>query len=67
MHYAFKDMEWVDLGETGWSRASVTLDEGDSAVNPASGKPENVLRGPAVVTYDRHRTGINVHVEDVPS
>lgn len=66
MHYALSDLEWVKLGETGWTRASVTLADGDSAANPSSTKAENRIHGPALVTYDRHRTGITVHVEDAP-
>lgn len=46
----------------GWERHLVELKEGDSAVNPSSTKPENVLRGPAFVVYDRHTTGITTTV-----
>jgi hypothetical protein len=63
MHYALEDLDWVSLGDTGWERASVTLEKGDTATNPASTKEENVIHGPALVSYDRHRTGITVHVE----
>lgn len=67
MHYALKDLEWDSPDDAGWSRASVTLERGDTASNPASTKPERAIHGPAVVTYERTRAGINVIVEDVPS
>ena len=66
MHYAYDDMEWVKLGETGWSRASVTLDESDTAWQPGSTK--RVIYGPAVVTYEiAPDGGASATVEDVPS
>lgn len=67
-HYQMADLEWVDLGGTGWRRASVTLDKGDTASNPASTKPERVIHGPAVVTYEAapRNSSITAHVEDVP-
>lgn len=64
--YKLDDLDWVPLGH-GWERAAVLLERGDTASNPASTKEENVLRGPASVTYDRHRSGIHVIVEDHPT
>lgn len=65
MHHDLKDLDWSDVGN-GWTRAVVELKKGDTAVNPASTKPERVLRGPALVIYDRHRTSIQVTLEDPP-
>lgn len=61
-HYALDDLDWIDLGDTGWTRAAVVLDAGESADNPASTK--GPIYGPAIVTYDRYADGgIRVHVE----
>jgi hypothetical protein len=60
-HWSLAELDWQDIGK-GWTRARVELAEGDSAVNPASTKEENVLRGPMVVEYDRSRSGISVYI-----
>ena len=62
MHYGLHDLEWEDVGN-GWERAVGKLADGDSATNPAStNRP--AIHGPAVVTYERHRTGMNIYVEE---
>lgn len=57
MHYTQDTLDWVYLGRynTGWARAVVTLEEGDSAFNPATTKHN--LYGPAVVTYEKYPDG----------
>jgi hypothetical protein len=66
MHYAYEELEWIDLGGTGWRRASVTLDEGDSAWQPGSTK--RVIYGPGVVMYQQAPDGgIDATVEALPS
>lgn len=50
-HHALDDLEWVDLGATGWARASVTLEAGDTAFAP--GKTDDLIYGPCIVTYER--------------
>lgn len=59
-HYKLEQLEWRDLGN-GWSEASVTLREGDTATNPASTK--GPLYGPAKVTYQKAPGGIRTIVE----
>jgi len=46
----------------GWTRHIVELAEGDTADNPCSTK--GPIYGPAFVTYDCHRSGITVHVDN---
>jgi hypothetical protein len=54
-HYGYDELEWIPLGDTGWSRASVTLDARDTASDPGSTK--RVIYGPGIVTYDRAPDG----------
>jgi hypothetical protein len=53
--YTYDDLDWVSLGESGWRRASVTLDEGDTAYQPGSTKL--VIIGPGTVTYEQAPDG----------
>jgi hypothetical protein len=59
------DLDWIDIGHR-WERASIYLERGETAPNPASTKPERQIHGPATVTYDRHPTQILIHVEEGP-
>lgn len=64
MHYDLSDLDWIDLGETGWKKASVTLDKGDSARDPSS--THRKIYGPAIVTYQQAPDGgIDALVEDL--
>jgi hypothetical protein len=65
-HYTHSDIEWVPLGESGWKRASVTLNEGDSAFQPGSTK--RVIWGPCIVNYEQAPDGgISANTEEIPS
>lgn len=55
MHYDHSALDWIKLGDSGWRRASVTLDAGDTAWQP--GSTSRVIYGPAVVTYDEAPDG----------
>jgi len=55
MYYDLNDLDWVELGGTGWRRAAVQLDDEDTAVNPASTK--HVLYGPGWVQYNQAPDG----------
>ena len=62
--YSLADLDWIALGSSGWTRAAITLDRGESIVNPASTK--RLIYGPAVVKFDRGPDGgIDVYVEDL--
>jgi hypothetical protein len=66
MHYDSNNLEWVPLGESGWRRASVTLNEGDTAWQPGSTK--RVLYGPLIVNYQEAPDGgVDATTEEIPS
>lgn len=65
-HYTSNDLEWVPLGETDWKRASITLQEGESAWQPGSTK--RVIWGPCIVNYQSAPDGgVDAHTEEIPS
>lgn len=62
-HVDTAELDWIALGATGWHRATVTLEAGDTAENPAS--TSRLIYGPAIVTFDRAPDGgIIAHVEE---
>lgn len=61
-----EDLDWITIERTGWRRAAVLLEPGQSAWNPAS--TTRTIPGPASVTYDEAPDGgVSVLVEPHPS
>jgi hypothetical protein len=61
-YYALADLDWINLGGTGWRRASIALDKGEGAENPASTKTP--IWGPCTITYDQAPDGgITAHLD----
>ena len=66
MHYDYDSLEWVNLGDSGWKRASVTLAEGETAWQPGSTK--RVIFGPCVVLYEQAPDGgTDARTEPIPA
>lgn len=67
MHYDLDNLPWKshEILATNTQIARVLLNEGDSAVNPASTK--GVIHGPAEVRYWKHPDGgIDVRIGKLP-
>lgn len=49
--------------EARYQLSVIELEEGDTAWNPASTKPERQIHGPATVRYLLHPSGINFTID----
>jgi hypothetical protein len=67
MHHNYESLVWVPYPDhPRHAKAVVVLKDGDSAWNPGSTKPERVIYGPALVTYERSPAQIVGYVDDLP-